>query len=276
MGKRSIVAALLAASAAAALTASSAVAAPGAGGAQPFIVGGQDATETYAFMAGMQTKDGEHNCGAALISPEWLVTAGHCVTDPTTNQPHDPSQWQYRIGTTDRTQGGEVVGVDRFIPHEKWSWTGSGNYDVALVHLAKPVQAAPVEIAAESPKAGTEVREIGWGLTCPERGCGDAPVKLQQLDTTIAEDQACRAVPDSGFDQAGELCMDNKGGTASACFGDSGGPAVVRAGDRWTLVGATSRGQSANCPEHAGIYTDVTAYKDWIAEHTGGQVTSAR
>ncbi|WP_158887072.1 S1 family peptidase [Amycolatopsis anabasis] len=271
MRTRSLVAGVLAGAAAVlGMIAPASAAQPGAG-AQPLIVGGEDATETYSFMGSMQTTDGDHNCGASLINSEWLVTAAHCVTDPSTNKPHDPSQWQYRIGTTDRTQGGEVAKVDKFIAHEKWDWNGPGQYDIAVAHLAAPVKAAPIEIG-KSPAPGADVREIGWGLTCPNRGCGDAPVKLQQLDTKIAEDAKCG----SQYDAESELCMDNKGGKASACYGDSGGPAVVKDGDKWTLVGATSRGQTASCPEKEGIYTDVTAYTDWISQQTGKQAGTAQ
>ncbi|WP_026360874.1 S1 family peptidase [Amycolatopsis nigrescens] len=256
MRTRSLVAGMLAGAAA---VLGLAMPAAAASGPQPLIVGGVDATETYGFMASMQSKDGEHNCGASLIDKQWLVTAAHCVTDPSTNETLAPGDWQYRIGTTDRTTGGEVGEVDKFIAHEKWDWNGPGQFDIALAHLSKPVEAAPIAIGA-SPQAGTDVREIGWGLTCPTRGCGEAPVTLQELDTKIAEDSACG----DGYDAQSELCMDNKGGEASACYGDSGGPAVVKDGDKWTLVGATSRGQTASCPEKEGIYTDVTSYKEWI------------
>ncbi|GAA4548048.1 S1 family peptidase [Amycolatopsis samaneae] len=265
MRKRSMVAGLLAASAALLGFVTPAAAAPApAGGAQPFIIGGGDATETYPFMASMQTKDGQHNCGASLVAEQWLVTAGHCVTNQD-DSVEDPAQWQYRIGTTDRTKGGEVVAVDKFVAHPKWSWQGPGNYDIAVAHLAKPVKAAPIAIASAKPKEGAAVREIGWGLTCPTRGCGDAPVKLQQVDTKIAAASAC-----GDFDAKTELCMDNQGGKVSACYGDSGGPAVVKDGDKWALVGATSRGQTANCPEKPGIYTDVTAHADWVKQQVGG------
>ncbi|WP_216213173.1 S1 family peptidase [Amycolatopsis aidingensis] len=266
MRKRALAAALLAGSAITLGLVAPATGAERDSGAQPFIVGGVDATETYGFMAGMQTTDGRHNCGASLISARWLVTAAHCVTDPSTDRAVDPARWQYRIGSTDRTSGGEVAAVAEFIPHENWSWRGPGQYDIALARLAAPVAAEPIEIGS-SPAPGAEVRELGWGLTCPTRGCGPAPVTLQQLDTTIAADSRCG----SGFDPDSELCMDNKGGEGSSCYGDSGGPAVVRSGGRWVLVGATSRGQTASCPELPGIYTDVTSYTGWIAERTGGQ-----
>ncbi|MEV8607934.1 serine protease [Amycolatopsis sp. NPDC051373] len=224
------------------------------------IVGGTNATETYTFMASIQDKSGKQVCGASLISSQWLVTAGHCVSDPRTLDVADPAQYQFRVGSIDRTRGGELVGADRFIRHENWDT--KLNDDIGLVHLAEPVVATPVAIGS-TPVVGTPIRELGSGTTCVTHGC-DAPVILQQLDTSIADTSAC---DDPLFDPASQLCTDNNGGTANACHGDSGGPAMVNRYGRWLLVGATSHGQTDVCTEKAGIYTDATFYRDWISQH---------
>ncbi|WP_370949983.1 trypsin-like serine protease [Amycolatopsis sp. cg5] len=236
------------------------LAAPAAA-ARPMIVGGSDATETYGFMASVQTELGNERCGASLISPDWLVTAGHCVSDRHTGGLLDPALTWLRIGSPDRTQGGERIQADKFIRHEQFDI--ALHHDIALIHLAKPATARPIEIGA-GPGTGAAIRLIGWGKTCPTPGCGEAPVLLRQLDTTVADPSACG----EDFDPARQLCTDNKNGTANACFGDSGGPAVVSENGAWKLVGATSHGQSASCVEKAGIYMNVAAYADWIGQHT--------
>jgi secreted trypsin-like serine protease len=222
------------------------------------IVGGTDATQTYGFMASMQPTNGDQLCGATLIAAQWLVTAGHCVTDPHTRGVADPAQFQFRIGSVDRTEGGELAKADRFIRHP--AWDNELHNDIGLVHLTEPVPARPVAIGA-SPLTGSEIRELGWGATCGHHSC-PASVTLQQLDTTVAEPSGC-ATP--AFDPASQLCVDNKGGTANACAGDSGGPALVSAHGRWLLVGATSHGQTTPCEDEPGVYTNVQFYADWIA-----------
>ncbi|SDW64426.1 Trypsin [Amycolatopsis xylanica] len=233
----------------------------GPASARPMIVGGSDASETYGFMASVQNELGHERCGASLISPEWLVTAGHCVSDRHTGEVLDPALTWIRVGSLDRTQGGERIRADRFIRHEKFDM--ALHHDIALVHLAAPVAARPIAIGA-APATGAAIRLLGWGKTCPTPGCGEAPVLLRELDTTVAGASACG----EDFDPALQLCTDNKNGTANACFGDSGGPAVVADGGEWKLVGATSHGQSASCVDKAGIYTNVVAYADWIKQNT--------
>ena len=47
-----------------------------------------------------------------------------------------------------------------------------------------------------------------------------------------------------------------------ACYGDSGGPLLVREGDAWAQVGVVSRGNG--CAAVPGLYADATALREWI------------
>ncbi|MBB3050624.1 secreted trypsin-like serine protease [Prauserella isguenensis] len=238
---------------------------------QPDLVGGTPAGETYPFMASLQDR-GEHVCGAALLRPEWLVTAAHCVQGAG-GEAQDPAVLRARIGSTDRTKGGEVADAAEVVVHPSYQYPGSTG-DLALVRLSAPVSAQPVEIAgADAPsdaaapegpaptEPGTPTRLLGWGQTCPENGCGEAPVTLQQVDTQVVDGERCAA----GFDAASEVCTGNPDG-AGACYGDSGGPQLVRAGERWRLVGMSSRSGNNKpvCGTSPSIYTSATAYAPWI------------
>jgi hypothetical protein len=233
------------------LAAAAVLAIPGTGAAMatagevsPTIIGGHNASETYSFMASFQNTSGGHFCGAALIRPTWIVTAAHCVAGET------PSGVQFRIGTTNRTSGGVVAKAKRFVNH--------GTADTSLVELTAPVAVKPVSVAASAP-AGSPIRIIGWGCTASPN-CGPAPTILQEVDTTILPDSQC------GTGQY-ELCLSNAGGK-SACYGDSGGPALLGTPGNWTIAGDT-HGGPAVCGTDVFTYAELPAIRSWIDSVAG-------
>nr|WP_018349150.1 trypsin-like serine protease [Longispora albida] len=241
-------------------TAGNAIPAPDSNHAN--IVGGGSATTTYSFMGSIQVGGG-HYCGASLLSSQWAVTAAHCTYSQ--SGPLSPSQVSVRFGSNSRSSGGQLSGVSQIIRHPSYQT----QYDIALLKLSSSISGAPITIASASPAANTNVRLLGWGQTCPQRGCDQGPDGLKQLDTRIISDSSCQ-----GMNTGNELCVYGTT-TNTACYGDSGGPALVSSGSGWALVGATSRSGDNNttCGTGNAIYTDVTAFASWISQNTGGTTT---
>jgi secreted trypsin-like serine protease len=231
---------------------------PATASAEPAIVGGAVADQPYPFTVSLHSSSGKLFCAGALIAPTWVVTAAHCAFDKT------PAGISVRAGTNDVGQGGDVAQVAGIVVNPAFN-TQKPAGDIALLRLAAPAAATPIALATAA-APGTATRILGWGQTCPKVNCGDIPTNLQQLDTHIVEGAKCTA----GFDGTAELCTDNPGGKSGACFGDSGGPEIVRDGDHWLLVGVTSRPGNNDpvCASAPSIYTSVVAYAPWIAEKT--------
>ncbi|MEU5039097.1 S1 family peptidase [Streptomyces rubiginosohelvolus] len=224
------------------------------------IVGGEQATSTYSFMGSIQV-NGRHYCGASLISPGWMVTALHCTYG---NGPLPASALRVRIGSNDHLSGGTLAGVSQIVrPSSNQSMPGQ---DIALLRLSSQVSNTPVPITGATPADNSATRLLGWGQTCPQRGCSSsAPRYLKQLDTKVLPDSSC-----SGMVNSRELCI--AGTTANtACYGDSGGPALVNRNGRLELAGATSRSgsNSSTCGVGGAVYTDLAAWRSWIQQYTG-------
>jgi len=206
------------------------------------VVGGRPATENYSFMVYVS------GCTGSLIKANWVVTAKHC-----------PTPASVRVGSVNRGSGGTVVAVRRAVSHPR--------IDVKLFELASSVSYAPAPIPAASGAVGTATRIIGWGQTCAPRGCGSAPTVAHQLDTSIVADSRC-----GGIDAAYEICTNNTGGNAGACYGDSGGPQVRSVSGRWALIGVTSRAgnSSSTCATAPSIYGDLPSIRAWVNTQVGG------
>lgn len=256
---------VLAATLTAACVAAGAWAAPSANA----IVGGAVAEQPYPWMVNLAAgpEDAWHLCGASMVTDRWAVTAAHCVTDVEVSDP------LARVGSNDRTRGGQERRLSRIVVHPAYKEGSNGPTfaDLALVELDAPVDTAPVAIARTAPAPGTRARLLGWGNTCREAtpACSRNPVPLHQLDTQVNAPGDCRP---GTLDPATELCVGDLSGATGGCQGDSGGPQVVPAGyGRWLLTGVTSRDGGVTVDCNLGIYTSVATYADWIDDTVGAR-----
>jgi secreted trypsin-like serine protease len=238
---------LLLAAAVLALSASSAFAAERPGMSTRIVGGSLVPAGNHPWTAALLNSSGRQGCGGSLIAPQWVVTAAHCT-----------ASWaaSVRVGSVDAQSGGQVVRVVQRINHPNYG-NGAGS-DIALLKLETPVSGiTPVQVATADPAVNSATKLLGWGQTGPNPGDPGSRY-LKQLDTQILTRTTCTT------SVAGDLCV--RGSiSATACYGDSGGPALVNG----VLVGATSRagGNNSTCgPTHA-VYTSTAYFRSWIAQY---------
>jgi len=166
---------------------------------------------TKLTMTSIPRPDGSHYdsaCSAALIAPQWIITAGHCFHDVNDNPVSGPVPYDTTatIGRTDSADtNGYVVSVVAAYQ--------SPTNDIAVAELATPVHGIrPLRLSTAAPKVGEILRITGWGSVdgvnpIPATHLQTGQVKVATVDSTTVGVVGYR--PES---------------TTSACTYDSGAP----------------------------------------------------
>ncbi|MFC3911982.1 S1 family peptidase [Pseudaeromonas sharmana] len=245
--------------------------------ASPRIVGGDEVSTAPSWMASLQARNSltgvtyGHICGATLISPEWMMTAAHCVDGAGT------AERTLLIGrSSSAVDEKSEVAIDQIIIHPGWGGIIDGTTsdltdfqdDIALLHLAASQSADPVTRATsaqqESLTTYQDVTAIGWGAT---NGAGTLyPEQLQQVTLPYQGKAYSSYLPNhlfaGGFNGEG------------ICFGDSGGPLLIGNTQYGisSMVLGTSDFTTLLCGDDStlGGFTAVADYSDWINDKLQG------
>jgi secreted trypsin-like serine protease len=168
-----------------------------------------------------------------------------------------------KAGATDYIAAGVWLEIERVVVHEAYNPKTQQN-DIALIKLKSlpagrviPLAAGSLDVPVNQPLEVT-----GWGATMEG---GGASHSLLKAVVPLADTATCNAgTAYGGRIKEGMMCAGYREGGVDSCQGDSGGPLVWRTPDGPVLVGIVSWGDGCARKLKYGIYTRVSAYRDWI------------
>jgi secreted trypsin-like serine protease len=212
---------------------------PAAAGQYPFAV--------KLTMTNIPRTDGTtyaSACSAALVSPTWIITAGHCFHDVYRNRVSGPVPYP-TTATLNTADLATSAGESRSVVEVRQTSTN----DIALARLSAPVtDVRPLALGTTRPASGQLLTVAGWGATSSVN-----PAPSNRLFTGIVKIWSVQAstVLVRGYAPAADT---------SACLYDSGAPYVTTApGAAPRLASVESTGP--NCPH---TLSETTARVDVV------------
>lgn len=216
----------------------------------PMIIGGEPiAWQEHKYFVSLRTASNQHFCGGSLISPDYVITAAHCVE-------YGPPR---SIVFHDKTHD-SVVAVNI---HPQYA---NNSHDIALLKLTHSHEDIPqIPLSLDQEIVHEPLYTMGFGFTKP--GVSTLPKQLQGVVVPFVPNSICSQPRSYGskIDRT-MLCAGYPEGQKDSCSGDSGGPLIRSVGGQDFLVGIVSWGEGCAKPNKYGVYSRIRSLGTWALD----------
>lgn len=212
-------------------------------------------------------------CSGAIISEEWVITAGHCV-DWTAGdiEVRAGSKSLSSPDSHDVLQKVKTTPADRTI-HPNYDMDYLDN-DIALIKAILqlvPKKVAPISLpwygSAGDGLSGQQATITGWGRINDGSSYSQTNDILKRATIELSADTVCEAVYGNAMIGT-KLCAATS--AVSTCTGDSGGPVAYIAYTTQYLGGVVSFGHKDGCAKGMPVvFTRVSGFLEFIETTTG-------
>jgi trypsin len=225
------------------------------------IVGGEPTTiDKHPWQVAIVIKrpEGSYLCGGSIIARKWVLSAAHCFHASDRND-----TVRAKAGATNFVRQGVWSQIEKMVIHDQYNPATHEN-DLALIKLrvAPAGRVIPLVDASQAIPLSEPLEVTGWGATAEGEGAARG---LMQASVPYVDNATCNEpLSYDGRVQPGMMCAGRREGGVDSCQGDSGGPLVWRTDAGPVIVGVVSFGEGCGRQLKYGVYTRVSAYRDWI------------